>query len=254
MSAKIMGRAWDLDLPHNQLLVLLALADHADHDGNNVYPSLGLVAWKTGYSEQQVRRVIRELVKLNILVVVEKHPGRTIKYKVAIDAGVMKAPYTPTRMIPLPKCNPLHPDTSNPLHFDTPTPDMLSAKIVAEPSLEPSIEPRESAIALHPLIKVWAEVRRIDTINIGAPVYTAKDLALAKRMAKWDVPPTADEIRAVIKDSKAEKYRFDWLETDIPKMRLAQPKPKKIYTDPAMDLSKPTEIQPILKPQPETTS
>lgn len=29
MSVKVMGQVWDLDLPHNKLLVLLAMADHA---------------------------------------------------------------------------------------------------------------------------------------------------------------------------------------------------------------------------------
>lgn len=140
-----MGKAWDLALPHNQLLVLLAMADHADHEGNNVYPSLGLVAWKTGYSEQQVRRVIRELVKLAILVVVSKTPGRAIKYKINIDAGIMKTAYTPIKMIPLPKSNPLHLDTPDPLQNVTPTPDMPSAKNVVEPSVKPSIEPNTHA-------------------------------------------------------------------------------------------------------------
>ncbi len=86
----------------------------------------------------------------------------------------------------------------------------------------------------HPLIKVWAEVLGIDTINIGAPVYTTRDLALAKRMAKWEAPPTDDEIRTVIKASKAQKYHFDWLEGDIPKMRLAKSKPVESYSELAL--------------------
>ena len=61
MSAKLMGQVWDLDLPHNQAWVLMALADHADHEGNNVYPGLGLLRYKTGYSERQIRRVLDEL-------------------------------------------------------------------------------------------------------------------------------------------------------------------------------------------------
>jgi hypothetical protein len=32
MSGKIMGQVWDLALPHAELFVLLAMADHADHE------------------------------------------------------------------------------------------------------------------------------------------------------------------------------------------------------------------------------
>jgi len=138
MSGKIMGKVWDLDLPHNQLLVLLALADHADHEGNNVYPSLGLIAWKTGYSEQQVRRVLRSLEKIGILQTVERKPGKVTRYRIIIEAGIQKLPrvITPSKMSALPK--------SHPLHYEgekvTSTPDMPSPKIDEEPSvIQPSV-------------------------------------------------------------------------------------------------------------------
>lgn len=183
MSAKIMGRAWDLDLPHNQLLVLLALADHADHEGNNVYPSLGLVAWKTGYSEQQVRRVIRQLIDLKILIVVSKSPGRAIKYKINIDAGTMKEVYTPIKMSPLTKSNPLHLDTPDPLQNVTPTPDMPSAKIVGEPSVEPSYEPKSATAP--PSIKFPRSINSYTAADVLAyqTLHTADMVALVHA---WD--------------------------------------------------------------------
>lgn len=136
MSGKIMGKVWDLALPHNQLLVLLALADHADHEGHNVYPSLGLVAWKTGYSEQQVRRVIRSLVDDGILIVTSRNPGKPNRYSIDVSAGKLKTPrvITPNKMEGVSKSNPLHLEGGN----YTPTPDMLSAKNDDEPSIEPS--------------------------------------------------------------------------------------------------------------------
>lgn len=79
---------------------------------------------------------------------------------------------------------------------------------------------------LHPLIALWATIRKIDAVNIGAPIFTNKDLATAKRMAKWDTPPTEDEIKNAITNSKALAYAFQWLEGDIPKLRLQNaPKP-----------------------------
>ena len=61
MSALVMGQVWNLDLPQNEQSVLLALADHADHNGGNVFPSNGLVAWKIGVSEDTVRRAKKKL-------------------------------------------------------------------------------------------------------------------------------------------------------------------------------------------------
>lgn len=119
MSVKVMGKVWDLDLPHNQLLVLLSLADHADHEGNNVFPSLGLTAWKTGYSTQQIRRIMRELEDAKILIAINKKPGRKAVYRIDTSAGKQKPEYiyTPSKMSQVSKSNPLHPDT--------PTPDIL---------------------------------------------------------------------------------------------------------------------------------
>lgn len=94
--------------------------------------------------------------------------------------------------------------------------------------------------SIHPLIQAWAEARNIDSVNIGAPIYTTKDLAAAKRMDKWELPATCEEVKRVVKTSTAPKYRFDWLESDIPKARLSKShRPAKVYDDPAMDLSIP---------------
>ncbi|QIN79627.1 hypothetical protein GBA65_15075 [Rubrobacter marinus] len=72
MSVQQMSLVWGLDLPPNQKLVLLAYADHADDDGEHVYPSLGRVALKTGYSRDQVRRVTRELEDGDLMEPVEQ--------------------------------------------------------------------------------------------------------------------------------------------------------------------------------------
>ena len=68
MSVKIMGQVWDADLPKDEKFVLLAYADHADHTGGNVYPSIGLIAWKTGYSERSVQRATHELEEAGIML------------------------------------------------------------------------------------------------------------------------------------------------------------------------------------------
>jgi hypothetical protein len=72
LSAKATGLIWEADLPRPEKYVLLALADHAKEDGSDVYPSLARVQWKTGYSETQVRDIIRSLIEQRILVLVKK--------------------------------------------------------------------------------------------------------------------------------------------------------------------------------------
>jgi len=93
MSAKIMGQVYDLDLPANEQAVLLALADHADHEGNEVRPSNGLVAWKLGMSEDTVCRMKRKLVERGILVVVSEEIGQAKEYRIDLSKGTKKAPY-----------------------------------------------------------------------------------------------------------------------------------------------------------------
>lgn len=95
MSVKAMSRVWELQLHHAERLVLLALADHADHLGANIYPSIGLIAWKTGYSESQVRRIMQQLVTVGFLNVVRSGGGRgnATVYRFDLEAGTVKAPY-----------------------------------------------------------------------------------------------------------------------------------------------------------------
>ena len=66
-----MGEVWTLDVDHARLLILLALADHADDKGRNIYPSLGLVAWKTGYSKRRVRSIVSDLRGEGVLIQVK---------------------------------------------------------------------------------------------------------------------------------------------------------------------------------------
>lgn len=97
MSAKIMGQVWDLDISHASMLVLLAMADHADHEGRNIYPSVGLIAWKVGYSQRQVQRIIKALVAEGILIEESRQIGKTTRYRINTSAAPQKQPYTPER-------------------------------------------------------------------------------------------------------------------------------------------------------------
>lgn len=96
MSGKVMGGVWDLDLPHDQQAVLLAYADHADHEGGSVRPSIALIAWKTGYSHRMVQKMTAELIEAGILESVTQRTGGrgiTTEYRINLEAGRRKPPF-----------------------------------------------------------------------------------------------------------------------------------------------------------------
>lgn len=78
MSGKAQGWAWDqvVAVPADKF-VLLAYADHADHWGGNIFPSVGKIAEKTGLSRRQVQYATRRLEDAGMLVAVEACAGRT---------------------------------------------------------------------------------------------------------------------------------------------------------------------------------
>lgn len=68
MSVKVMGLVWDERMSKDMKFVLLAYADHADHAGRNIYPSVETVAAKTGYDERSVQRITTKLEDAGYLV------------------------------------------------------------------------------------------------------------------------------------------------------------------------------------------
>lgn len=88
MSGRIMGELYGRDLTTTQLLVALAMADHADHNGEHVRPGIPLVAWKVAKSRRTVERTVAELRDLGILEVVRAGGGRgrVTEYRIRPDA------------------------------------------------------------------------------------------------------------------------------------------------------------------------
>ncbi len=83
---------WRLKLPHNRAWLLMALADHAHDDGGRCFPGVQHLAWKTGYGERQVRRVLHDLREDGLIeAVAYAHGGtRPTEYHLHLDRGVMK--------------------------------------------------------------------------------------------------------------------------------------------------------------------
>lgn len=87
MSAKVSGEVWDLRLDKDKKLVLLAYVDHADHEGNNIFPAIALIVWKTGYSEREVQRTTHELEAMGLLIPDGHGPHGTNKWRYPLGKG-----------------------------------------------------------------------------------------------------------------------------------------------------------------------
>ncbi len=84
MSVKQMALVWEHEWAAGEQLVMLSLADHADHEGRSIWPSHDLTAYKTGYKRRNVQRVIKQLRDKEILVV-EKESTATRPTEYRID-------------------------------------------------------------------------------------------------------------------------------------------------------------------------
>lgn len=91
MSGKVSGWVWDQELPVHLKYILLAYADHADHEGYNVFPSRRLIAQKAGLDPRTVRRSAAELEELGFLIDDGRGPKGTRKFRIPIE-GVTPTP------------------------------------------------------------------------------------------------------------------------------------------------------------------
>jgi hypothetical protein len=137
MSVEQMAEVWKLELAPNKRLVLLAYADHADEDGNNVFPSLARIAHKTGYSRDQVRRISRELKDDNLMVLVNGATStKPAEYKLTLWRGSKLPPLKPRRGV---------------AH----DPSRVGAPMPPEPSVEPSVNTPTGKAAPSREKKTW---------------------------------------------------------------------------------------------------
>lgn len=97
LSIKIMSAVWELDLPRDEKIVLLAFADHADDDGV-CWPAVERIALKCGYSERSIQRKLGPLQDRGLLV--EMDPafvggrGQMRRFRVSPEKGDKLTPLT----------------------------------------------------------------------------------------------------------------------------------------------------------------
>jgi hypothetical protein len=88
-----MSEVWKRQCDRAEQSLLLALADHADDNGGSLFPSQELLAWKTGYSVAQVRRILGRLKTAKVLIELKRgRRGRATEYRLMVSALPLKQP------------------------------------------------------------------------------------------------------------------------------------------------------------------
>lgn len=242
MSVKIMGMVWDLkksQVNRDEKYILLAYADHASHDGTNIFPAVATIAEKTGYSERSVQMITRSLNRRGFLVPDGSGPHGTNKWRVPISGGMitpesMGAEIAPPAESALEGCKTEQPGVqeSPERGAEATAPD--SALTVLKPSREPLTENETKIYRAWRTFMDWMSIempkasfnnylrrtvvvgREADTITIGAQDQNARDWLEARltstaerqligsldEMVKIKFVVTGDLEKAIIGDLK----------------------------------------------------
>lgn len=132
-----MSLVWEMELPTSEKMVLLVIADHADDQGENAWPSMATIARKASLSERQAQRLVKSLTKTGLLLVEDQMGGRRDmrddrrpnRYSIAINGVTSTTPREVERgdtgdangvtpMSPKPSIEPSISYLSTPEHFD----------------------------------------------------------------------------------------------------------------------------------------
>lgn len=96
MSVKAMSLVWDLECPKgygevvfkpSHKYVLIAYADHADHNGKNIYPAVPTIAKKTGLDDRTIQRLTNDLETIGLLIDDGVGPRGTNRWSMPFSDG-----------------------------------------------------------------------------------------------------------------------------------------------------------------------
>ncbi len=98
MGVRWIELAWTLDLTPTQMLVAQAVADYAHKETGLAWMSQQRLAWKTGLSVRTIQPALKDLVKLEVLIMVR--PARqhyTALYRFNEETPAPRKPSPPDR-------------------------------------------------------------------------------------------------------------------------------------------------------------
>ncbi len=100
MAVRLITQAFGLDLECRLKFVAVALADCADDEHEELWPSVAFLAWKTNQSARQVKRALRYFREAGALVPLDRERGgrrRSTVYRLQLDVLPKAEPFARTR-------------------------------------------------------------------------------------------------------------------------------------------------------------
>lgn len=192
MSIKIMSAVWDMDIPGTEKLILLALADFANHEGE-CWPSVRMLIKKTGFAERTVQMAVKGFVDSGII---ERSapPGQRSRYR-----------FTPALHAPPHDMHPRTPDGSTPApRAGDPRTTCGGILTVNEPPLEPSAKAGESELppdlSAVDLVKVIFDTGLAMLTNAGQSPARARSI-----VGKWRKTHKDHVVLAALSRCQVEK-------------------------------------------------
>lgn len=104
-----MALVWDHYPGTGEFLTALCLADHADHDGGSIFPSVARIAKKTQQSERTIQRHLAAMRASGWLQVVKNSsgkPGEATTYRIPVELIPIDDGLRVTKLHPLAKSYP----------------------------------------------------------------------------------------------------------------------------------------------------
>ncbi len=99
MSGKLIGKIWGLKISPTAKYILVCIAEHANENGTDAFPSIRRIAWETGLNDRTVQRGLGRLKKLGVLEVQEHGgPGKgPNRYVIRLDKAGKQERFVPLR-------------------------------------------------------------------------------------------------------------------------------------------------------------
>jgi len=243
MSIKVMEYVWENSRQKASLrLVLLAIADNANHDGD-AYPGIPHLARKCNMSERTVQLSIQALERAGELQVFTGLGRKTISgstnlYRVVLPYANQELPTNSKGKPIYPRAvkavsprkfkgvQPVSPDEVKPY-----TPDEVQP-VTPKPSADPSPEAEDAATAL---VNAWIQSAK-QYLPLG--YNAAKCIEMAKDLLTWNPPITPEDVRIVttskVSIPRKSDYAFAYLVADLTgyqQRRVAQKQAPKAATE-----------------------
>jgi hypothetical protein len=212
MSVKAMSLVWDFPCPQvigehkfeaQHKFILIAYADHADHHGHNIYPSIETIRKKCGYrSPRTVQTITRHLETMGLLLVDGGGvgPRGTRKWRMPFNEEATALQPTPANIAGV--------QILQGANNDTPLGAIPSGAIPSGANIAPELkEPEPQYLSIDKSIEYWN--------RITAALKEDMPRASYETWVDPSIPAWFDTDRRILMVHAMNRYAADWMNARI---------------------------------------